>query len=66
MLAAPPTLHPPQVLEVCDWLEIIGLGQYRRRFVHHAVSGSLLLALGPEELKVGAGLVWVRKQRCVR
>lgn len=44
-----------QVLEVCDWLEIIGLGQYRRRFVHHAVCGSLLLALGPEELKVGAG-----------
>lgn len=46
---------PLQVLEVCDWLEIIGLGQYRRRFVHHAVCGSLLLALGPEELKAGAG-----------
>ncbi len=46
----------PQVLEVCDWLEIIGLGQYRRRFVHHAVCGSLLLGLGPEELKVRSGL----------
>ncbi|PRW60747.1 flagellar associated [Chlorella sorokiniana] len=44
------------VLEVCDWLEIIGLGQYRRRFVHHAVCGSLLLALGPEELKTELGI----------
>lgn len=44
-----------QVLEVCDWLELIGLGQYRRRFVHHAICGSLLLGLGNEQLKAGAG-----------
>ena len=44
----------PQVPEVCDWLELIGLGQYRRRFVHNAVGGALLLRLSGEELKVGA------------
>ena len=38
-----------------DWLEVVGLGQYRRRFVHHAVSGALLLRLSSDELKVGAG-----------
>lgn len=42
-----------QVREVCDWLELIGLGQWRRAFVHNAVSGALLLRLSSEELKVG-------------
>jgi hypothetical protein len=42
------------VREVCDWLELIGLGQYRRKFVHNAVGGALLLRLTSEELKVGA------------
>lgn len=42
----------PQVAQVCDWLELIGLGQYRRRFVHNAVSGAVLLKLSNEELKV--------------
>ncbi|KAL4443818.1 hypothetical protein ABPG75_011555 [Micractinium tetrahymenae] len=44
------------VTEVCDWLELIGLGQYRRRFVHNAVSGAVLLKLSNEELKVEVGI----------
>lgn len=40
------------VKEVCDWVEIIGLGQYRKRFLHHCIGGSLLLELTEEHLKV--------------
>lgn len=40
------------VTEVCDWVEEIGLGQYRRRFLHHCIDGSLLLRLTGHELKV--------------
>ncbi|KAL4855244.1 Dual specificity protein kinase splA [Chlorella vulgaris] len=44
------------VREVCDWLELIGLGQWRRAFVHNAVSGALLLRLSSEELKTELGM----------
>ena len=40
------------VPEVCDWVEYIGLGQYRKRFVHHCVDGRLLLHLTEAQLKV--------------
>ena len=40
------------VPEVCDWVEYIGLGQYRKRFVHHCVDGRLLLRLTETQLKV--------------
>lgn len=40
------------VAEVCDWVEEIGLGQYRRRFLHHCIDGNLLLRLTGRELKV--------------
>ena len=41
------------VTEVCDWVEEVGLGQYRRRFLHHCIDGNLLLRLTSHELKVG-------------
>ncbi len=40
------------VAAVCDWLEYIGLGQYRKRVVHHCVTGELLLRLSSGQLKV--------------
>ena len=43
------------VPEVCDWVEYIGLGQYRKRFVHHCVDGRLLLRLTETQLKVSKG-----------
>jgi hypothetical protein len=45
--------HPSAwtVAAVCDWLEYIGLGHYRKRFVHHCVTGELLLRLTSEQLK---------------
>lgn len=44
------------VPEVCDWVEYIGLGQYRKRFVHHCVDGRLLLRLTEAQLKVSRGV----------
>ncbi len=44
------------VTEVCDWVEEIGLGQYRRRFLHHCIDGNLLLRLTGHELKVGLSI----------
>ncbi|PNH08092.1 hypothetical protein TSOC_005387 [Tetrabaena socialis] len=38
------------VHDVAAWVEFIGLGQYRTKFVHHSVDGKLLLALGEAEL----------------
>lgn len=40
------------VAEVCDWVEVIGLGQYRQRFLHQCVAGRLLLHLTDVQLKV--------------
>ncbi len=40
------------VREVCDWAEHIGLGQYRKRFLHHCIGGGLLLDLTEYNLKV--------------
>ncbi len=40
------------VAEVCDWVEVIGLGQYRQRFLHQCVAGRLLLHLTDAQLKV--------------
>ncbi|EFJ39973.1 hypothetical protein VOLCADRAFT_108397 [Volvox carteri f. nagariensis] len=44
--------HPStwDIREVATWVEFIGLGQYRSKFVHHPVDGGLLLSLGDEEL----------------
>ncbi len=40
------------VKEVCDWVEHLGLGQYRKRFLHHSIAGPLLLQLTETHLKV--------------
>ena len=42
------------VAEVCDWSDYIGLGQYRKKFVHHCIDGKLLLRLSDRDLKVSA------------
>ncbi|GFR41127.1 hypothetical protein Agub_g1775 [Astrephomene gubernaculifera] len=44
--------HPStwDIREVATWVEFIGMGQYRSKFVHHSVDGTLLLALGEPEL----------------
>ena len=39
------------------WLERLGLGAYRRHFIHHAVDGAVLLALTDEQLKVELGML---------
>ena len=39
-------------VQVADWVTFIGLDQYRRKFVHHAISSALLLELGSTQLKV--------------
>ncbi|KAK9868654.1 hypothetical protein WJX84_003868 [Apatococcus fuscideae] len=44
------------VTEVCDWVEEVGLGQYRRRFLHHCIDGNLLLRLTGHELKEDLGI----------
>lgn len=52
-------MAPPRdwsVKDVCSWLESLGLGQYRRTFVHHAIDGSLLLDLTMQEIKARSGM----------
>ncbi|KAG2490066.1 hypothetical protein HYH03_011531 [Edaphochlamys debaryana] len=44
-----PATWDPQ--EVATWVDFIGLGQYRRRFLHHLVDGRLLLRLTDSQLK---------------
>ena len=39
------------VQDVCAWVERIGLGQYRKRFVHNAITGALLLRLTPAQIR---------------
>jgi SAM domain (Sterile alpha motif) len=40
------------LLQVADWVSNIGMDQYRRSFVHHAIDGMLLGQLTSEQLKV--------------
>ncbi|KAL0054463.1 hypothetical protein WJX82_009210 [Trebouxia sp. C0006] len=44
------------VAEVCDWSDYIGLGQYRKKFVHHCIDGKLLLRLSDRDLKEEMGI----------
>lgn len=39
------------VREVCDWVEHLGLGQYRKRFLHQRINGDLLMQLTEDHLK---------------
>jgi len=40
------------VAEVGRWVAVIGLPQYRKRFIHQGISGPLLLKLNHATLKV--------------
>ena len=40
------------VLEVCNWVEVLGLPQHRKRFLHQGINGQLLLKLNHTLLKV--------------
>jgi len=40
------------VVEVGKWVAVIGLPQYRKRFIHQGVSGPLLLKISHAQLKV--------------
>jgi len=46
--------HPATwgVRDVGMWVEYIGLGQYRKKFMHHSVDGRLLLQVTDRLLKV--------------
>lgn len=44
------------VKDVCDWLDVLSMGQYRKRFVHHAVSGVVLSKLDDNILKNDLGV----------
>ena len=46
------SVHHWAVAQVCDWADYIGLGQYRKKFVHHCIDGRLLLSLTDKDLKV--------------
>ena len=46
------SIHHWAVAQVCDWVDYIGLGQYRKKFVHHCIDGRLLLSLTHKDLKV--------------
>eukprot|EP00775_Hariotina_reticulata_P008604 gene8604-8785_t len=44
------------VADVCDWLEAIGLPQYRKKLMHHCIDGRLLLRLDDHLLKTELGI----------
>ncbi|KAG2435433.1 hypothetical protein HYH02_011933 [Chlamydomonas schloesseri] len=50
--------HPAtwDALDVALWVEFIGLGQYRKRFLHHCVDGRLLLRVKDAQLKTDLGI----------
>ena len=46
----------PAVRAVCAWLDGIGMGQYRKKFLHHRITGKLLLRVTDAVLKVELGI----------
>ncbi|KAG1671902.1 hypothetical protein FOA52_003469 [Chlamydomonas sp. UWO 241] len=50
--------HPMtwDVRDVCNWIESIGLGQYRKKFMHNIVDGRVLLMLDESALKHEIGI----------
>ena len=45
------------VREVCNWIELIGFMQYRRKFSHNSVDGEVLVAMTDEQLKKDLGVL---------
>lgn len=46
----------PAVNDVCDWVDGLGLSQYRKKFMHNVVNGSLLLRLTDQLLRTELGI----------
>ena len=44
------------VRDVCTWIDSIGLGQYRKKFLHNLVDGYILFSLNDEMLKQEIGI----------
>lgn len=44
------------VNDVCDWVDGLGLSQYRKKFMHNVVNGSLLLRLTDQLLRSELGI----------
>lgn len=42
--------------DVCDWVDGLGLNQYRKKFVHHVIDGRLLLRLNDTLLRTELGI----------
>ncbi|GAX73673.1 hypothetical protein CEUSTIGMA_g1124.t1 [Chlamydomonas eustigma] len=51
--------HPSlwDVKDVCNWVEVLGFMQYRRKFSHNCVDGTLLLKLTDAQLKRELGIL---------
>ncbi|KXZ42945.1 hypothetical protein GPECTOR_110g238 [Gonium pectorale] len=43
-------------VDVATWVEFLGLGQYRRRFLHHCIDGRMLVRLTDAQLKAELGI----------
>jgi hypothetical protein len=56
------------VNDVCDWVDGLGLSQYRKKFMHHVINGRLLLrlndALLKTELAIGPLVRFQAPNRC--
>ena len=44
------------VRDVCMWIESIGLGQYRKKFLHNIIDGYMLFTLDDTQLKQELGI----------
>ena len=45
------------IKEVCNWIEVIGFMQYRRKFSHNSVDGEVLVAMTDDQLKKDLGVL---------
>jgi len=59
--------HPVtwDVRDVCTWVDVIGMGQYRRKFAHNCIDGRLLLTLDDTQLKAELGIPPLGHRRAI-
>lgn len=57
-LQAKPAFETWSVEDVCDWLDILGLGKYRQKFNDEAISGQVLLEMEEKDMREHFGLPW--------
>lgn len=55
-VVVPAVLACYTVNDVCDWVDGMGLSQYRKKFMHHVVDGRLLLRLSDVLLRTELGI----------